>query len=72
MLKEVADFIVLIRSKFYPDMFRHMVAILRGPWVPYKVLKWFDMFHPVVRVKLKLIKTGNYSQTQQLYRIVSK
>jgi hypothetical protein len=29
MLKEVVDFL-LIRSKFYPDMFRHMVAILRG------------------------------------------
>jgi hypothetical protein len=24
---------------FYPDMFRHMVAILRGSWVPYKLLK---------------------------------
>jgi hypothetical protein len=26
--------------KFYPDMFRHMVAILRGSWVPYKLPKW--------------------------------
>jgi hypothetical protein len=29
--------------------------------------KYLDLFHPVVRVKLKLIKTGNYSQTQQFY-----
>jgi hypothetical protein len=30
MLKEAVDFL-LIRSKFfYPDMFRHVVAILRG------------------------------------------
>jgi hypothetical protein len=38
MLKEVVDFL-LIRSKFSPDMFRHMVAILRGSWVPYKLPK---------------------------------
>jgi hypothetical protein len=31
---------LLIRSNFfYPDMFRHMVAILRGSWVPDKLLK---------------------------------
>jgi hypothetical protein len=28
---------------------------------------YFEMFHPVERVKLKLIKIGNYSQTQQFY-----
>jgi hypothetical protein len=27
----------------------------------------FDMFHLVVHVKLKLIKTENYSKTQQFY-----
>jgi hypothetical protein len=36
ILKEVVDFL-LTRSKFYPDVFRHMVAILRGSWVPYKL-----------------------------------
>jgi hypothetical protein len=29
MLKEVVDFL-LIHFRFYPDMFRHMVAIHRG------------------------------------------
>jgi hypothetical protein len=28
---------------------------------------YFDMFRSVVRVNLKLIKIGNYSQTQQFY-----
>jgi hypothetical protein len=32
-------FLLLIRSKFYPDMFRHMTAILRRSWVPYKLPK---------------------------------
>jgi hypothetical protein len=40
MLQEVMEFFKWIRSKFsYPDMFRHMVAILRGSWVPDKLLK---------------------------------
>jgi hypothetical protein len=30
MLYEVVDFLLLIRSKFYPAMFRHMIDILRG------------------------------------------
>jgi hypothetical protein len=31
---------LLIRYKFfYPDMFQHIVAILRGSWVPDKLLK---------------------------------
>jgi hypothetical protein len=39
MLKEVAD-ILLTRSKFfYPDMFRHIVAILRGSRLSDKLLK---------------------------------
>jgi hypothetical protein len=38
MLKEVVDFL-LICSKFYPDMLWHMIAILRGSWVPYKLPK---------------------------------
>jgi hypothetical protein len=32
--------IIIIAFQFYPDVFRHMVAILRGSWVPYKLLKW--------------------------------
>jgi hypothetical protein len=39
MLKEVVD-VLLIRCNFlYPDMFRHMVAILRRSWMPDKRLK---------------------------------
>jgi hypothetical protein len=30
ILKEIMDFLLLILSKFYPDMFRHLVAILTG------------------------------------------
>jgi hypothetical protein len=40
MLKEVVDFLLLLRSRFYPDTFRDTVAILRGSWVPYKQPKW--------------------------------
>jgi hypothetical protein len=37
MLKEVVDFFYLyVPNFFYPDMFRHMVAILRASWVPDK------------------------------------
>jgi hypothetical protein len=42
MLKEVVDFLLII-SKFYPDMFQQMVAILRGSWVPYKLPKWHSV-----------------------------
>jgi hypothetical protein len=37
--QESSGFFLLIRSKFYPDMFRHMVVNLRGSWVPYKLPK---------------------------------
>jgi hypothetical protein len=30
--------VLLIRSRFYPDMFQSTVAILRGSWVAYKAL----------------------------------
>jgi hypothetical protein len=30
MLKEVVDFLINTFQIFYPDMFRHMVVILRG------------------------------------------
>jgi hypothetical protein len=38
MLQEVVD-CLLICSKFHPDMFQHMVAIVRGSCVPYKLPK---------------------------------
>jgi hypothetical protein len=41
--QEVVDFL-LMRSKFYPDMFRHIVAILRGSWVPSKLPKRCSVF----------------------------
>jgi hypothetical protein len=43
MLKEVVDF-SLMRSKFYPDMFRQMVATFRRSYVPYKLLKQCSVF----------------------------
>jgi hypothetical protein len=30
MLHEVVDIFIMNTLQFYPDMFRHMVAILRG------------------------------------------
>jgi hypothetical protein len=33
-----------MRSKFYPDMFRQMVAIFRESKVPYKLLKQCSVF----------------------------
>jgi hypothetical protein len=35
---------VLMRSKFYPDMFRQMFVIFRGSYVPYKPLKQCSVF----------------------------
>jgi hypothetical protein len=40
MVQKVVDFFInMFQIIFYPDMFRHMVVILRGSWVPDKLLK---------------------------------
>jgi hypothetical protein len=34
-----SGFLLICSKFFYPDIFRHLVAILRGSWVPDKLLK---------------------------------
>jgi hypothetical protein len=36
-----SGYFIINMFQFYPDMFRHMIAILRGSWVPYKLHKLF-------------------------------
>jgi hypothetical protein len=61
---------------FYPDMFRHMVAILRGSWVPDKLLKqrsvlWACADYDPSRVASLRLATrdGSQSGVENLERI---